>query len=75
MQETRLSQVDSLEKEIAAHSSILAWKNSMDIEAWRVIVHRVGDRTEQLTHTFCGRTMTTATIDCMISFEFVIAKL
>ena len=39
MQETRvqlLSQEDSLEKEIAAHSRILAWKNPMDRDAWRV---------------------------------------
>ena len=37
--------------------------------------HRVGDMIEQLTNTFCGRTMTATTIDYMISFEFVITNL
>ena len=44
MQETQiqsLGQEDSLEKEMAAHSSILAWKNPMDREAWWAIVHGV----------------------------------
>ena len=30
-----------LEKEMAAHSSILAWKNPMDIGAWWAAVHGV----------------------------------
>ena len=37
MRETRvqsLGQEDLLEKEMATHSSILAWKNPMDREAW-----------------------------------------
>ena len=37
MQETwvrSLGQEDPLEKEMATHSSILAWKNPMDREAW-----------------------------------------
>ena len=37
MQETRVLSLgweDPLEKEMAAHSSILAWKNPMDGEAW-----------------------------------------
>ena len=37
MQETRvqsLGQEDPLEKEMAAHSSTLAWKNPMDGGAW-----------------------------------------
>ena len=29
---------DPLEKEMATHSSILAWKNPMDREAWRATV-------------------------------------
>ena len=44
MQETQiqsLGQEDSLEKEMAAHSSILAWKNPMDREAWWATVHGV----------------------------------
>ena len=32
---------DSLEKEIATHSSILAWDNPMDREAWWATVHGV----------------------------------
>ena len=36
-----LGQEDPLEKEIATHSSILAWKNTMDREAWRATVHGV----------------------------------
>ena len=37
MQETwvqPLGRKDPLEKEMAAHSSILAWKNPMDLGAW-----------------------------------------
>ena len=32
---------DPLEKEMATHSSILAWKNPMDRGAWQATVHRV----------------------------------
>ena len=42
MQETwvrSLGQEDSLEKEVATHSSILAWGNPMAREAWQAIVH------------------------------------
>ena len=44
MQETwvqSLGQEDPLEKEMAAHFSILAWKNPMDREAWQATVHEV----------------------------------
>ena len=44
MQETRvrfLGQKDSLEKEMAAHSSILAWRIPMDRGAWQATVHGV----------------------------------
>ena len=47
MQETQETQVqslgreDTLEKEMATHSSILAWENSMDRGAWQATVHRV----------------------------------
>ena len=37
MQETQVRSLgweDPLEKEMATHSSILAWKNIMDREAW-----------------------------------------
>ena len=36
-----LSQEDPLEEEMATHSSILAWKISMDRGAWWTTVHRV----------------------------------
>ena len=36
-----LGQEGLLEKEMATHSSILAWKNSMDRRAWRATVPAV----------------------------------
>ena len=36
-----LGREESLEKEMATHSSILAWKISMDWGAWKATVHRV----------------------------------
>ena len=36
-----LGQEDPLEEGMAIHSSILAWKNPMDREAWRDTVHGV----------------------------------
>ena len=51
MQETgvqSLGQEDPMEKEMATHSSILAW-NPMDREAWRVIVHGVTKGWTQLS--------------------------
>ena len=44
MQETQvqsLGQEDTLEKEMAIHSSVLAWKKSIDRGAWWVMVHGV----------------------------------
>ena len=44
MQETwvqSLGQEDFLEKEMATHSSILAWKNSVDGGTWWATVHGV----------------------------------
>ena len=46
MQETwvrYLGREDPLEKKIAAHSSILAWKNPMDSGAWWATVHGVSE--------------------------------
>ena len=56
MQFRSLGQEDPLEKEMATHSSILAWKNPMDKGAWQTTVHEVAelDTTEQLRHTDCG---------------------
>ena len=36
-----LGREDPLEWEMATHSSILAWENSMDRGAWQATVHRV----------------------------------
>ena len=44
MQETEIQSLgweDPLEKEMATHSSILAWRIPMDRGAWRATVHGV----------------------------------
>ena len=48
-----LGHKDPLEKEMATHSSPLAWRIPMDSGAWWATVHGVAesDMTEQLTHT------------------------
>ena len=51
MQETwvwSLGQEDSLEKEMATHSSILAWKSYGQREAWRATVHGVTKELDML---------------------------
>ena len=40
---------DPLEKEMATHSSILAWKNLMDRGAWWAAVHGVAKSWAQLS--------------------------
>ena len=48
---------DFLEKEMATHSSILVWKNSMDRGTWWATVHGVAKSRTQLsdfTFTFGG---------------------
>ena len=37
---------DSLEKGMASHSSLLAWKNPMDRGAWQAIVHGVAKESD-----------------------------
>ena len=59
MQETQvpsLSWEDPLEKGMATHSSILAWRIPMDRGAWWATVHGVAkpNRTEQLTLSLSG---------------------
>ena len=46
-----LGQEDLLEKEMATHSSILAWKNPMDGGTWQATAHGLAEVewTEQLT--------------------------
>ena len=41
---------DPLEKEMATHSSILAWKNHMDRGAWWAAVHGVAKNRAQLSN-------------------------
>ena len=51
MQETwvqPLGQENPLEKEMATHSSIFAWKNPTDAGAWWAIVHGVAKNQAQL---------------------------
>ena len=46
---------DPLEKEMATHSSILAWENPMDGGAWQVTVHgghKESDMTVTSLHFF-----------------------
>ena len=52
MQETQvqsLGQEDPLEKEMATHSSILAWKIPIDRGAWWAAVHGVARSQTQLS--------------------------
>ena len=44
-----LGQEDLLEKEMATHSSTLAWKNPMDRGAWWATVHGVANSRTQLS--------------------------
>ena len=51
MQETlvqSLGQEDPLEKEMATHSSILAWRSPMDRGGWQATVHAVATRWTKL---------------------------
>ena len=45
-----LGREDPLEKEIATHSSILAWKNPMDRGAWWATVHGVSKSQKRLSN-------------------------
>ena len=51
MQVRSLGREDPLEREVAAHSSTLAWKNPMDRGAWQATVHGVAkSQTRLSTH-------------------------
>ena len=53
MQETQvrsLGQGEPLEKEMATHSSILAWKNPMERGAWWTTVQGLAKSQTQLSH-------------------------
>ena len=41
---------DPLEKEMATHSSILAWKNPMDRGAWQATLHGIAKSQTQLSN-------------------------
>ena len=52
MQETQVRSLgweDPLEKETAAHSSILAWRIPIDSGAWQATVHRVAKSRTRLS--------------------------
>ena len=54
MQEIRVQSLgweDPLEKEMATHTSILAWRSLMDRGAWRATVHGVSKSRTRLKHT------------------------
>ena len=65
MQETWVQSLgweDPLEKDMATHSSILAWKNPMDRGAWQASVHGVARAghilaTKPPSHQHFGRPM------------------
>ena len=44
-----LGQEDPLEKEMATHASILAWKNPLDRGAWQAVVYEVTNSGTQLS--------------------------
>ena len=71
IQETRvrfLGWEDPLDKEMATHLSILAWKNAIDRGAWWAIVHGVAEsRTQLSTHTLSLKLLL-----CVRSFAFLI---
>ena len=46
---TSLGLEDPLEEGVATHSSILAWRISMDRGAWRATVHRVAKSQRRLS--------------------------
>ena len=54
---------NTLEKEMATHSSILAWRIPMDRGAWRATVHGIPelDTTERLTQTHTHTLLTPRT--------------
>ena len=46
-----MGQEDPLEKEMATHSSILAWENPMNRGAWRATVRGVAKELDTTEHT------------------------
>ena len=56
MQVRSLGQEDPLEKDMATHSTILAWKNPMDQGAWQAVADGVieSDTTVPLSVTHLG---------------------
>ena len=76
MQVCALGQEDPLEKRMATHSSILAWRISMAGGAWWSTVHRLIelDMTKQLTHTYfkiMNSSDTRKLTHCCLVFNFL----
>ena len=65
-----LGQEDPLEKGMATHSGVLAWRIPMDREAWWAIVHRVTKSQTQLKRLSTGmhKALHTKKINQRISF-------
>ena len=57
---------------MAAHSSILAWKNSIDRAAWWAMVHRTAKSGTWLKHLGTSNSATPGTVVCQapLSMEF-----
>ena len=61
MQETwiqSLGREDPMEKDMATHSTVLAWKNPMDRRAWQAIVHEAAKSWIQLSTCFVDNYVT-----------------
>ena len=73
MQETYKIRVQSLEEDIATHSSILAWKIPMDRGAWPATAHEVAesDTTEATEHAQTEKYFNLIGESCHLTSEFL----
>ena len=76
MQDTQvwsLAWKDALEKEIATHSSILAWKSPMDRGVWQAIVLDITTSWTQFSNwTTTNCTFTSSSISISLLFKFYV---
>ena len=75
MQETAvrsLGQEDPLEKEMATHSSIFAWKNSMDRGIWQATVHRIAKSWTPLSEHACTHVLFDTLMGIFASHVFLL---
>ena len=63
-----MGQEDPLEKEMATHSSIFAWKNPVDRKAWQAMFHGVANSRMLLNTSTCVRTQTHTRIQTVTHF-------